>query len=350
MNIGICDNPDKTALMFYENNYEVLRTPDFDESTRTLKPAHKIKYLGNSKKKICRFCGKSEPEVKFKKVAHAFPESIGNKVLATHYECDNCNLFFGKTIENDYSKFFELHHSIMMVSGKGGKRKCKFKIPCDKRTEKCGEHCFQIDFKGIYPYILVCYNVPQDILQVGEDRLRISAPIGTFCPIAVFKTFVKMAITVMPVEEVNLFSDAISWILNPKHENFYKSKKLLIRYQMIPGFNVTKFPHFFLYRRRFNVLTGPYMLFNLTYGCFSFLIEVPRNGNIDDRLDDNSFERIPFPPIPFYISQEGIWDMSAKELSKGEKFSIFLNAGGFMKIDKSCFEMINGKPVFKDNF
>jgi hypothetical protein len=42
-------------------------------------------YLGDKTFQLCRYCGRHEPEVTFKKKAHAFPELIGNKSLI-----DNC--------------------------------------------------------------------------------------------------------------------------------------------------------------------------------------------------------------------------------------------------------------------
>lgn len=109
MNIGLKDSFDKSVIDFYDNYYDVLRTPDFKNNTRLLKPEHGLKYLGNPKHKTCRFCGKNETEVGFKKIAHAFPESVGNKSLATYYECDECNQFFGETIEREYANFFWLY-------------------------------------------------------------------------------------------------------------------------------------------------------------------------------------------------------------------------------------------------
>ena len=133
-----------------------------------------------------------------------------------------------------------------------------------------------------------------------------------------------MAISVMPVEELHLFSSVITWICEPKHSNFYKNKKLLVRYKIIPGFNVTKYPHYVLFRRKKDVWNKPYMLFNLTYGCYSLFVEIPRDA---DNSTNFEFEKMPFPPIPFYTSSEGTWDMSEKEVSKDVKHSITLNFG-----------------------
>jgi len=322
MRIGVKETFNPYVLQYYNSFYDILRTPDFNDESRLLKREHGIQTLGSSQNKKCRFCGKDEREVTFKKIAHAFPEFIGNNVLASNYECDICNQYFGNTIENEYGNFFSLYHSIMQIKGKRGVPECSFKIPCAKRNEECADHCFKLSFIDDIPAISMCKEVSDQYVSLSNNSITISKPVGKCCPIAVFKAIVKMAITVMPIEELSLFSDTIKWICNPEHFNLRNDKKLLVRYQIIPGFNVTKYPHYWMFRRKKTVFNKPYMLFNLTYGCFSLLIEVPRDYDCNTNFE---FERMPFPTIPFYISEAGTWDLSGTEAPKGMKHSITLH-------------------------
>ena len=348
MKLGVKENIDSDTLNFYEYYYDVIRTPDFNDKTRFITSDHGLKFLGSKHNKTCRFCGRTEKEVSFRKVAHAFPESIGNKALATYYECDDCNNFFGRTIENDYSKFFALYHSIMQISGKDGRKKCCFKVSCDKRQDNCADNCIRIEFNGTQPTIMQCREVSEEYIAISDKSIKISMPADKCCPIAVFKALVKMALTVMPAEDINLFSDAVKWLLEKEHRNFYSSRPLLIRYQMIPGFNVVKFPVYMLYRRKMLDLQKPYMLFNITYGCFSLLIEVQRNNEPRDQADNRNIEQIPFPPIPFYVSENGVWDMSGSELAKGFKHSIILNFDRMQEISPDKITIGKNKtPVLK---
>lgn len=325
MNIGVNKNIDPKIISFYDSFYDILRTPDlddFDNKTRLLKPEHGIHTIGSPHNKKCRFCGKGQNEVNFTKTAHAFPESIGNHALATNYECDICNEFFGDTIENEFANFFILSNSIMQIDGKNGIPKCNYKIPCEKRTDECANYCIEISQNNGIPNIRLCKEVDNRYINLTKNSITISKPVGKCCPIAVYKALVKMAITVMPIEELRLFSNAISWILNPEHSNFYNDKNLLVQYKMIPGFTVTKYPHYVLYRRKTNDFNKPYMLFNLTYSCYSLLIEVPRDA---DNCPNFQFENLPFPPIPFYTTTSGIWNLSENETPKNLKHSITLN-------------------------
>lgn len=345
MQIGIKSQIDPDVIQFYKSNYDVLRTPDFDDKSRLLKPTPKMKFLGHPSNKKCRFCGRDEHEVSFKKIAHVFPESIGNSTLASNYECDDCNQYFGSTIENEYANFFSLYHSIMQISGKNGKPKCGFKVPCSRRTTECANHCIEISFGDSTPYIIGCENIDTKYVNISQNSITISKPLGACCPIAVFKAIVKMALTVMPVEELLLFDSTLKWLRVSEHTNFYSNKRLLVRYKMIPGFNVTRYPHYVLFRRKKTVWNMPYMLFNLTYGCFSLFVEIPRDSN---NSDITNFINMPFPPIPFYTSTTGIWDMSDNKFPQGSKQSITLIASGIKECtDNVTITVENGKRKLK---
>ena len=328
---GINPRISPEVLQFYDTNYDVLRTPDFRDESRLLKPAHGINVIGSATHKVCRFCGKEESDVSFDMIAHAFPECMGNHTLATNFECDECNRFFGQTIENDYGRFFELYHSIMHIRSKKGYTKSKFKIPCVRRTDDCADHCVLLTYKDSVP-IIKCCKFANEYIKTSKHSLTISKPIGKCCPIGVYKALVKMALTVMPIEEIDIFHKTIAWLRRPEHENFYSNgAKLLLKYQIIPGFNVTKYPHYVLFRRKRTVWDKPYMLFNLTYGCLSLTLEIPK-----DSKDNNTdiIAKMPYPPIPFHVSSEGIWDLTESDVPKGARHSIVLSFDDMKPMNK----------------
>ena len=126
----------------------------------------------------------------------------------------------------------------------------------------------------------------------------------------------------MPEVELCFFQKAIYWLQEEKHSNIFKNKDLLVRVRIIPGFEVTKYSHYALYKRQRSDLNIPYMLFNLTYGCFSLLVEIPT----DDNQNTNSvFNDMPFPPIPFYSYETEIWDYSNIEFENGKSNGIVLS-------------------------
>lgn len=347
MQIGIKEDFNQNTIQYYDLYYDLLPTPNYDDKSRLLIPKQGIKSIGNSSTKECRFCHKSEPEVSFKKIAHVFPESIGNSVLYSNYECDSCNQFFGDTIENEYGNFFSLYHSIMRIKGKKGIPRCSYKIPCALRTDKCSKYCIDIDFKNSIPFVRQCKEVGSQYINYSNNSITISKPTGKHCPIAVFKAIVKMAISVMPSNELCGFSEVINWLLEPEHRNFYNNKKLLVRYKMIPGFNVTKYPHYALYRRKRIVWNKPYILFNLTYGCFSLFVEIPRDY---DTIPNSEFLNMPFPEIPFYTSFEGVWDLSQKSGNTDFMHSVTLAFDNARECTNDvAVNLKNGKTKYHSN-
>lgn len=289
MNQFINENIDPKLLKFYDKHYAVLNWGLLNDKKYT--------YLGNKETKVCRFCEKDEFNgATFKKLAHAFPESIGNRCLATYYECDKCNEKFGKTIENDYANYMKFYHSI---SGIHGKKKIPEFISNDNKSKSVW-----VDDK----YILTDTNEHCHCLIKGNSILyQSTAP--THTPMAVFKCFVKMAISVMPENNLKQFAKTIEWICNKKHENIFENKKLLCRYEMIPGYTI-EYPCYFLYQRKGpkSLAIYPYMIFHLTYGNFSYMIEVPTQEDLHQSID-----KIKFPPIPFKSSSAGILDLTSNK-------------------------------------
>ncbi len=292
---------DPKLFSFYEQRYDVLRFELLNHKN--------FVYLGDGKHKVCRFCGKSESEVTFNKIAHVIPESTGNQYLASYYECDRCNEKFGRQLESEYANFFNFYHNAMNVYGKNGTPNFQSKNEKSKSVWK------KVDgTKKMFIMIDTTDNITTTIDLETKKIIR-TGTVPSYAPIAVFKCFIKMAITLMPEEEVENFRETINWILNKKHSNYYSTnKKLLVRYKMIPGFNVTKYPACILYRRKPHIWKGPYMLFSLTYGCFSYFLEVPTAKD----KDFHHIMNVPFPPIPFQTSSKGILDLTSSDKRKGD--------------------------------
>ncbi|MFB4325981.1 HNH endonuclease [Priestia sp. BR_2] len=82
-------------------------------------------FLGISQNKKCIFCGKTENEVSFKKVAHVIPAALGNRVLFNHEECDVCNEQFFSKHENELVNFLMLDRVFVRARKRNGSPKYK---------------------------------------------------------------------------------------------------------------------------------------------------------------------------------------------------------------------------------
>src|ERR1700751_771318 len=101
---------------YFEKRYEIIANYPL--------AAEKKIYLSDSPDKnsnLCRFCGRGKPDVKFKKVAHAVSEFLGNKVLISRNECDACNQYLADHGEDDFSKWLGPLRSASGMKGKHGR-------------------------------------------------------------------------------------------------------------------------------------------------------------------------------------------------------------------------------------
>ncbi|MES2275444.1 MAG: HNH endonuclease [Bacteroidota bacterium] len=236
--------------------YEVIVSFKIDEEDR--KPL----ILGE-KQFVCRFCGKHKPEVTFWKRAHALPQLIGNRSLFTHYECDDCNGRFGRELEVHFGNFMQLNHTMFGVRGKKGYP--KFKLTGGSEIINDGG---LIDWNGI----------PQDQLKYDEETRTLTArqKVSSFVPMNVFKTLVKMALAIMPQQDINTFTDTIKWLNSPVNDTGFTVSNLWLLYGAIDSSD--RFPHIgasLLKRKKLTDFDLAPMIFRLNYGNFQFDVPVP---------------------------------------------------------------------------
>ncbi|MED1724752.1 HNH endonuclease [Brevibacillus parabrevis] len=156
-------------------------------------------YLGFKDNQTCRFCGKSKPDVTFKKKAHAISEMLGNRYLCTYYECDTCNGDIFSKLETDLAWFTEPERSMTQMVGKNG-------LPTFKQQG--------FEFRSEYVGgIMIRDQIDNDVFQWNDENNEFFLKLKRkpHVPRAVYKAFVKMAITLMPEAEVQFFQETIEW-------------------------------------------------------------------------------------------------------------------------------------------
>ncbi|MCQ6964048.1 HNH endonuclease [Aromatoleum toluolicum] len=79
-------------IQWLEQRYDLLAADNFDRKSAEV-------ILGAGEPQVCRYCGKSAPDVAFDNISHAFPEQIGNKWLIDSRECDVCNTHFASAVD-----------------------------------------------------------------------------------------------------------------------------------------------------------------------------------------------------------------------------------------------------------
>lgn len=247
------------ACQYYERNYDLIvgQNTNFDDET----------YLGNSTDKVCRFCGRKEPEVTFLKKAHVFPIATGNIKLLSYYECDDCNIFFGRYLEGDYQNLFSFVHNLYMVGGRKGK------IPTVQSNDNCNK--ISVINRSCGEKIhLISGIAGKEHVEIKENTVTLSSPNITIIPIAIYKCLTKMALAIMPEAELLNFQKTLSWIREKEHKPIME-KKHMCRYIEIKNAPYVKYPMGYLFKRKSNSKDGPYMIFLYVYAKMAIMIEVP---------------------------------------------------------------------------
>ena len=120
--------------------------------------------IGDARRPRCRFCEQSPPRAAFSFARPAIPELVGNTSLFTRELCDECAKQFADTIDAEFARFWE----------------------------------------------------SLEALRAGTASFReIRAP--TAIPIAAYKSLIRMALSLMPEQELSSFADTIEWVSNPDH-------------------------------------------------------------------------------------------------------------------------------------
>lgn len=236
-------------------------------------------HLGN--KEQCRYCGKNSSEVKFKKIAHAIPELLGNKFLFSNDECDECNSYFDQNLENNLANFLGISRTTSQILGKKGVPKTKSSN--GDRVEVINKDIVVIQSEGSDSYE-----------NLDEQTVRISSSPTPYIPINVYKCFVKIALSVLQESSLRGFSECIRWV-RFNHEPAKFDARLLKMYMtMVPGNN--PFPHIWLmiFKRTGDKNKYPYMTCRIAFSNYIFQFVIPFNRK-DKYLN---LEKIQLPIFP----------------------------------------------------
>jgi hypothetical protein len=274
----------KDALRFYEENYSSI-------GQWIPQPRGKV-ILTSSKPGVCRFCSLAHPNVSFRKEAHAIPECLGNTSLFTKYECDACNKFFGDGIETNLGSWSKAQRALSGVRGKRGVPKLK--------EESSSRWRFEHDPTGIK----ITQDETDPIAVVNEVTKEITLTVhrDPYTPVAVLKAFAKMAISLLPEEELPSFHAAIAWIRNSDHQiGLVKTSFFPVLYTFVPG-NNPLVDSVILLRRRRDTLPVPYVTVVLTYGNEVFQTVLPSLER--DAALSGQKVRFPFFPTPYELARD----------------------------------------------
>jgi len=291
-------------LLFYETHYDLIG------QWMPLRCDNVV--LGGPARRICRFCGKTAPDVTFKKVAHAIPEALGNRGVVSLYECDACNTLFGEGIENDLGNWTKPLRTFARIRGKSG-------VPTLKRGGDTGwriepdDNGFQIKNYEDDPVMVVDHEA---------KRLHFTLKRDPFTPVAVLKALMKIGLTLMPEAEIGNFAHALAWIRLTDH-NIGFAEKAPVFYQFQPGPMPNDRIVALLLRRKSGVEGVPYAFLVLGYGNEVFQVPLPSAAHdqaINGKLVTLSVFPVPGGSDPALYGPPGrkTLDLTGRDIVRGE--------------------------------
>ena len=301
------------AKSFYEERYDLLLD-------LRLKPRSKKKFLGAKQNLRCRFCGQGPPRTTFKKAAHAIPESLGNKSIFVNHECDACNEFFGKGIENDFGNWSKPSRTFSRIRGKKGVPKIK-KIGTDPG--------WRIEYGPQGFHVKVYEDDPPFSIDETARRITFELTRDLYTPVAVLKALVRMGLTLLPEEEIVYFPEALAWVREPDHTKS-PMREFPVLSTFLPGPMPNDLIVVRLLRRKSRVIGVPYAFLILGYGNETFQICLPSLSQDRDIIGKEF-------TLPFYLlyddskspnypeARRRLLDLTGQEPVKDEPCQIQMN-------------------------
>jgi len=182
-------------------------------------------YTGSKADPLCRYCGRDNTSTTFKNESHAISVFLGNRTLIDWNECDSCNKHFGSFVEDHFAKYTLPHRAFSRTKG-------RVKIP----SYKDKDYEVVAGDSGNLKISMLRASDLGDILVEGPERstLKFSMQRQPYRPTAVYKTFVKMALALMPDEDHKSLGALKQWILADNHETLFSGDVKVIEWQ-IPG-------------------------------------------------------------------------------------------------------------------
>lgn len=223
---------------FYELQNRIVH-PDTDV------PGGGEQHIIDKNLRECRFCSRTKADgASFKKKAHIFPEQLGNKLVISHSECDDCNKFFANH-ESNLGNFLGPLKTLLGVKGKSkqGSRipKHKVSITGTKITHTGQRILWEQDIENS----LIRLDSPTEISFGVKHR--------PFIPISVWKGLARTAVHLIDLNELDNFIWFKECVSTDKHDNILKASQGLctIFSIFIPSaFNIYPRPELRLFKRK----------------------------------------------------------------------------------------------------
>ncbi len=152
----------------------------------------------------CRFCKKSREETTFTEKTHLLSKALGNYNYYSHDECDDCNKLFGIR-ENDLARYFGVSRTFDHIR-------------TDRSAPKFESATGQVGAKKIGPEVYYVYKKRdgEDFqVDLAAGKASVSMDSQKFRPDFVYLSLLKMALAIMPLDDILNYDAAFKMLLKP---------------------------------------------------------------------------------------------------------------------------------------
>jgi hypothetical protein len=209
--------------------------------------------------RVCRFCQKGHPEVKFETKAHTIPQQWGRCKPINLFECDDYNGQFSKW-ETDFGDYFLINRALIGSKKKKGYPKYKTKsstqiesISPDKLdlSESDREKVIKKIGKDKFVILIRQGNI-EEVKREG-NMIYFNLLRKPFRPINVYKVFLKIGLSLIPEIDLPKFTFLLK-LLNsdreiPKEKEDSFSGFSIIHSQFSTFKSIFEFPIVSLYKK-----------------------------------------------------------------------------------------------------
>ena len=273
--------------VIFNEIYDPLIKFEKIDVTGVRRECHGLQIAKNER--TCMFCAQSYPDVKFSKIAHAVSESIGNKTLFNHFECDKCNSAFGQKLEDAFGKYIAPFKFVSQIKGKNGTITIK-DMPEDKelsyKTYRLERGSGSNSDKNYFPQDYIIEKSGRGIFRETEEGFAIEIPRNRYNPRLVYAALLKMGYSLLPIDLWDEYAIGITslglYVRNePPFDNNTESEKYINGLPnkgilaQFPGINPLNGVSAFLYQRNEKApCEYTKLLFRLDFFNFSILIPI----------------------------------------------------------------------------
>ncbi|MCU6236698.1 hypothetical protein KWH75_06405 [Morganella morganii] len=160
----------------------------------------------------CRFCGKKYDKSSFSNLSHAVPELIKNNEIALEYECNDCNKYFCR-LEVELAKFLNIDPVLAKH------------IPADREqlehiVDNPQNKPHSIINSGSRNTQFICSN-DEKIIKIDNNYIEMNNNVKSHNKIMVYKSILKMALSIMPYEYLKNFSTMKRFLMDSSHNPYY---------------------------------------------------------------------------------------------------------------------------------